>query len=132
MNARALIRGDHLAAVEFDGRTPTFTITGVRPIEFEDDDHKKRRTGIVTFKETDRSWVLNRTNLECLVSMWGTETDNWTGKRVQLYAEMVRVGNKTEPGIRVKGSPDLQAPVDVVIKLPRRKPFTMQIQITKP
>jgi hypothetical protein len=62
--------------------------------------------------------------------MFGDNTDDWKGRHVTLFSQMVAVGKEKKPGIRVLGSPDIAAPKDVVIRLPRKKPFTMRLQKT--
>lgn len=140
MNYKLFFTSDFLAAVEMRekmGDKPlVVTITSVRkvklesmgPIDGEGGGAKKEKDrGVCYFQEIDRGWVLNRTNAECLVAMWGPDTDGWINKRVALRTEMVRVGKKQEWGIRVDGSPDLQAPVVARIQLPRKKPFEMRL-----
>lgn len=130
---RAVAKGDFLAAVEFGERRPVFTISKIhkatlevigKPGEIDDDGPKKVKDRLVVYFEQvhGRGWVLNRTNAECLATMFGTVTRGWVGKRVQLCAEMVQVGPKKDLGIRIVGSPDIDADIDAVINLPRRKP----------
>lgn len=121
MNYRKLIQSDYIAADEFGGSEPTLTITRVQLIKFEDDGGKAKSKGVVSFKERDRAWILNRTNAECLAAMFGHETDGWHGKRVTLCAQSVRFGGETKNGIRIKGSPDLAQPVSFDLKLPKKK-----------
>jgi hypothetical protein len=131
VNYRVMFKGDYISAVEFEGKEPTLTIAGVKIDKLESDDGKKKDKGIVRFKETDRCWVMNRTNAEALVAMWGTETDAWIGKQVTLFAMMVKVGPKSELGIRVKGSPSLTESLTFDLKLPRKKPTPMTLVPTK-
>ncbi len=137
MNYKEFFKGDYIAAAEMElGKPTTLTIKEVRKVRLESmgpvdgeggGEKKERDRGVVYFRETDRGWVLNRTNAECLVAMWGMETNAWLGKRVTLYATPVRVGKKTEPGIRVKGSPDLTAPMMATVQLPRRRPQQIEL-----
>jgi len=128
---RLFFKGDYIAAAEFQGKEPTLTIAAVKLVKLEDETGRLRDRGVVYFRETDRGWVINRTNAECLVALWGRDTDGWAGKRVTLCATNVRLGTETTIGIRIKGSPDLAAPLDVVVKLPRKKPFTIRLLVTK-
>jgi hypothetical protein len=129
MHAKVMLKGDYIAAVELGTKQPTLTIQSVKLVKLESIDKpgKERDRGVIGFKEIDRGWVMNRTNIECLMAMFGDETDAWLGKRVTIFATPVRVGTKTEPGIRIKGSPDIAQPIDAVIKLPRKKPITMTL-----
>lgn len=122
MDYRALFKGEYIAAVELGAKQPTMTISGIKLCKLEQEDGRQKDKGIISFREIDRGWVLNRTNAQCLAAMFGNETDNWIGKRVTLYSTPVRVGPKTEPGIRVKGSPDIAETITIMVTLPRKKP----------
>lgn len=86
----------------------TVTIAAVDLEELEGEKGKKAR-GVITFKETTKQWVLNRTNGECLKAMFGREVPKWIGKRVTIAAREINTGFSDEPqlAIRVKGSPDI-------------------------
>lgn len=124
--------GTYITAAEIGASTPTLTISRVLLEKVESmkatgDDlgaGKMKDRIVVYFKESksDRGWLLNRTNAECLKEMWGRETEAWVGKRVTLCTQQVRVGPKVEPGIRVKGSPELESPRTFDLRLPRKKP----------
>ena len=139
VNAKSLLKGDYIAAVEFEGKTPTMTITALERVKLEslkmggDDDGapaKMKERGVLHFRETDRGWVLNRTNIECLIALFGDRTGAWEGKRVTLFATPVQCGPKKELGIRIKGSPDISEPVTATIKLPRRRPVEITMHPT--
>lgn len=131
VNWTTLFKGAYITAVELDGKTVTLTVSDVtKELVADPESGEEREKGIVHFKETDRGWVLNRTNGSCLAAMFGDMTGGWLGKRVTLYATPVQVGPKRELGIRVKGSPDIREPVPVTIKLPRRKPISVTMQPT--
>ena len=124
--------GTYITAAEIGAATPTLTIARValekvESLKASTDDMgggKMRDRIVVYFKESrsDRGWLLNRTNAECLKELWGRETDGWIGKRLTLCTQQVRVGPKVEPGIRVKGSPELTEPRTFDLRLPRKKP----------
>ena len=131
MDYRAMFKGDYISAVEFAGRRPTFTIDQIRLVPLPDEKTgRDKDKGVVFFRESPRGWVLCKTNAICLAGMFGPQTGGWTGKRVTLYACEVQFGREKVPGIRVFGSPDLERPVRVEVKLPRKKPFVMTMQCT--
>lgn len=130
MHYLALFKGDYITAVEFGGKCPTMTIARVEEVGLEGDDGKVKTKGVVWFRETPRGFVLNRTNATCIAAMFGDETEDWSGKRITLHAQPVKLGPKTVPGIRVKGSPDLDRPVVAEVKLPRRKPRKIRLEVT--
>lgn len=131
MHVNALTANDFITAEAFAGKTPTLTIAGCKRIALYDEKRDgEKNKGTVWFKETDLGMVLNKTNATCFAAMFGPETDAWTDKRVTLKAELVQFGRDKVLGIRVVGSPDLAAPVDAVVKLPRKKPVTMRMMPT--
>ena len=126
-----LFPGRFIKSGEFQGKDVTLTISRVRIEELEGDGGKKVR-GIVSFRETKKEWVLNRTNGECLKALWGKETDNWLGKRVTLWPAPFQdnlTGEKTT-AIRVRGSPDIDKPCTFELKLPRKKSATVTLAKT--
>lgn len=125
-------KGDYIAAVEFDGKTPTLTVDHVKLVELEDEDGKRKSRPVVYFRETPRGWVLCKTTAQALAAMFTPETDTWTGKRVTLYAAEVQVGRERKPGIRVKGSPDIAEPVTFELRLPRKKAQRVTLEPTGP
>jgi hypothetical protein len=131
MDWKLLFKGDNISAVEFLGKTPTLEIVDVKLCKLQQEDGREKDKGIVHFRETDRGWVLNRTNATCLAAMFGRDTDSWKGKRVTLFAADVQFGKERIPGIRVKGSPDIAEAIEVEVKLPRRRPVKMTMQVTK-
>lgn len=138
MNADALVQGQYIKGAEFGATlpaTPTWTIRAasieevpsLKPGAKEGDIERK---GVVWFEEERRGWVINRTNLECVKALLGDDTDAWIGKRITLHQQMVSVGPRKEPGVRVLGAPHLTEPMTVEIRLPKKKPIRMVMQPT--
>lgn len=130
MDWKLMFKGAYVSAVELGDKTPTLTISDVKIVKLEGEDGTVKDRGVVYFKETDRGWVLCKTNALCLAHMFGPDTDSWKGKHVTLFSMDVQVGREMKPGIRVYGSPDIAGPVEVAIKLPKRKAFTMKMAKT--
>jgi|SRR5690606_14492826 len=117
-----LYPGRFLKAGNFDGKKVTLTIADYDLEQLEGEDGKKAKA-IITFKETQRQLVACKTNGLCMKEMFGADLTQWVGKRVILFPSIWN----GEPCIRVWGSPDIPEPKAVEIKLPKRKPFTMQM-----
>jgi len=130
MDWRLMFKGDYIQAVEFGDSKPTFKISEVRLCKLEGEDGRTKDKGVVFFEGKDRGWVLCKTNAICLAAMFGPDTSTWSGKRVTLYSAMVQVGKSKQPGIRVRGSPDIKESMQVEIKLPRKKPTMVTMQAT--
>lgn len=125
----ALFPGRFIKSAEFGEKTPTLTIETVAPEKLDAEalkvsKSKKKTLAVVTFKETDRDWNLNRTNALCLAGMFGRDYGAWAGHKVTLMAEDDSSGlSSSGTCIRVKGSPELDAPLKVTIALPNRRPY---------
>lgn len=120
----------YLKSGELAPEGTTFTITRVVLEDLEREDGSVERKGIIFFSEIDKGWVMNVTNAKCLTAMWGQETDRWIKHRVTLVPEVVRVGAEQTTGIRVRGSPDLQQPVSITIKLRKKKAQVRNLVVT--
>lgn len=132
MHADLLHPSRFLKSAEFKGEDVTLTIADVVLEELEREDNSKEMKGIVSFKESPKLLVLNRTNSDCLKAMFGPETEIWKGKRVTFFpSPMVNPFTKENiSAIRLRGSPDLSAPVSVSIKLRKRKASVMTMKRT--
>lgn len=132
MDASLLHPSRFLKAAEFKGKDVTYTVRAVEIEELESDDGKKKTKGIMSFVETGKQLVINRTNSDCFKAMFGRETDNWVGKRVTFWPAPYFDSFSKEHmvAVRVRGSPDITAPVSATIKLARKKATTVTMQKT--
>lgn len=121
-----------LKSAEFKGKDVTFTIADVVLEELEREDNSKEAKGVMAFRETPKLLVLNRTNTDCLKTMFGVETEQWKGKRVTFFPFPMKDPFTSQPitAVRLRGSPDIAAPVSVSIKLRKRKATTMTMAKT--
>jgi hypothetical protein len=110
-----------LKAVEFGGKDWTLRIARVELEDLGEGSDKKPKA-VVSFSNAKKQWVMNRTNGSALKAMFGRDTNDWLGKRVTLYPAEV-----TDPftgelilAIRVRGSPDIQAPLEATAKIGRK------------
>lgn len=120
VNFDQLYPGRFLKAGSLVGKKVTLTIkdADVEVLEGEKGPAKK---AIISFVETDMSLVACKTNGLSIKAMFGPEITNWVGKRITLFPGTWN----GEDCIRIWGSPDIERDKDVVIALPRRKPFNM-------
>jgi hypothetical protein len=68
-------------------------IHDVRPGSFEKPNAEFRNGSILS---------LNATNMRALASAWGTETDTWIGKEVELYIGETRFNNEARQSVLVR------------------------------
>ena len=99
---RALYGKEYIGAWDLP-RDVTLTIARVKQGELRAPDTKKvDKRPIVYFEKTDKGLVLNVTNGRTIASMYGTTVEDWTGKRITLFATTTTFGRATVPCIRVR------------------------------
>jgi hypothetical protein len=114
-----LYPGRFLKAGELLGKKVTLTISDVDLEDLVGEDGKPKAKAILSFRETPKMLVMCKTNGLCIREMFGKDLSQWIGKRVALFPDTWN----GEPCIRVWGSPDIDANIDVQVSLPRRRPF---------
>lgn len=126
-----LYPGRFLKAGLFKGKNVTMTIVSVDIEALPQEKGGDRVRGILSFKETKMQLVLNKTNGECMRAMFGRKPqEEWLNKRVTFAPEKDRFGREVVDAIRIVGSPDISEPIDVEIRLPRKKPKMRRLQVT--
>lgn len=113
-----LFPGRFIKAGDLAGRDVTVTISAIDLEDLPQEKGGDKAKGIISFAKTKKKLVLNRTNGECIKAMFGRDTGEWIGKRITLYP----ADFNGDLCIRIKGSPDIDAPVTFELKLPRKKP----------
>jgi len=98
-----LFPSKYLKGVDLGGEPLVFTIRKVDPREeLHRADNTKEYKPVVTFVETEKQWVMNKTNAERIADMYGSEVMDWYGKRIVLWTERVSAFGKTHDALRVK------------------------------
>lgn len=92
--------GDYLKAEDLQGKARMLTIASAEAREFDDDNGKKLKV-VLGFQGTDRQLVLNVTNANMIAETYGTETNDWKGKAIELRPTRVQFGSKMVDAIRV-------------------------------
>ena len=86
----------YLKSADFDG-DQALTIVSVLREDFEGD-----KKPIVSFQETDKELVLNRTNFTTIAHLHGQDTDSWIGEQIQLFTTEVDFRGQQVLAIRVR------------------------------
>jgi hypothetical protein len=105
-----------LKAADFEGGEWELTIKDYKVVEFDQQDQKtgetyKQRKPVFSFNETEKSLVCNKTNRNAIAYVYGDEMDDWIGKKIILFGQLVDFGNKQVEGIRVRVPKPRTAPV---------------------
>ena len=131
-DVRAVVGSTYLRAEEIpEGHELTVTISEVRCDPVWDE---KARANVdkltLRFRETGVGMVLNVTKRKLIEAMFGVLAGSWAGRRVTFDRRNVRLGGKMVPGIWVAGSPDIDADMRIMLRLPRKKPVTVTLRKT--
>ena len=89
--------------VESDQPEPVLQISDCTMEEmpaFEGDPAKD--SPVLTFTNSNKKLVLNRTNANMIAFLHGEETDGWQGKLILQHTPPVEFRGNSRPGIRVK------------------------------
>ena len=88
-----------LKASDLGGHSHKLTINQVVMEDLNPTDSKP----IVYFKDRAKGLVLNKVNGSMIASLYGDDTDAWTGKEVEVYPDQVMFQGSMVPCIRVRG-----------------------------
>ena len=97
MNVYTVVQPTYLNAAGLGGKEVRDTIRRVSAAEFDGGERKL----VVDLENDGRGVILNRTNLETIVTAYGPETDDWVGKPVIVRAEPTTFQGRKIQGIRV-------------------------------
>ena len=55
--------------------------------------------------------ILNVVNMKTIAKMYGSDTDNWPGHKVQIYASTTKFGGDTVECLRIRKDPPEEASI---------------------
>jgi hypothetical protein len=87
-----------LSAADLRGKTHELTI---EKVEMEDVGDTREKP-VVYFTGKGKGLVLNITNANAIVDLFGDDTDGWKGRTIKLYPTRVDFKGKMVDAIRVK------------------------------
>ena len=96
---------NYLKSADLQGREVAVVIAGAE-MEMLGNERKL----VLTFQGKKKGMVCNKTNAGRIAHLYGEDTDEWIGREIILYSEMVEYQGRTVDGLRVKA--------------PKRKPDT--------
>ena len=104
----------YYGSIDLHGATPRHVIGKVGPLELKDKDGSTKRKLAAYFEGVEKPLILNKTNATKLAGSYGKDWSNWTGKEVELYAEMTGLGKE---GVRVRPLKPIGASLNDAINL---------------
>ena len=125
MKITAEPRSDQWNADDFVGGPRTFTVAGVKEGAAE-------QKYDIQLEGEDRVWRPPLTMLRVLLAVWGDESADWVGRRVQLFQDpSVSFGRDAVGGIRIAALSHLDAPRNMKLTTTRGKRATYTVQPLK-
>jgi hypothetical protein len=97
---------EYLFAFDLKGRDVTLTIERVAAGELTALGGRKSKKPLCWFKEgrEKKPLALNSTNCRTISALYGSDTDQWIGKRITLYPTTTQMAGETCECIRVRPS----------------------------
>ena len=100
MDIGNVFSGDMLKAADLQGSEHTVTIASVDMKKFDNGNKL-----IVGFDGRKKKLVCNKTNANRIAHNHGPDTDDWIGKEIILYVDLVEFQGSTVEAIRVRAAP---------------------------
>lgn len=97
MELSTVFGGDSLKAADLQGHEPTVIISGVEMKKFDNGNKL-----VLTFEGKKKGLVCNKTNANRIAFAYGSNTDNWIGKEITLFTDLVDFQGKAVEAIRVR------------------------------
>lgn len=101
MDYRTMFDSEYLGAWDLP-RDATVTIATVKAGQLVGEKGRTAKKPIITFVGKVKGFAANKTNCRTIAAMYGTDTRQWVGKRITLYATMTEFGGKSVECIRVR------------------------------
>lgn len=101
MNIDGAFPSNYLKASDLQNKAVTVAIDRVEIEELKSRNGSDTKP-VLYFQGKDKGLVLNRTNSRVISQLYGTETEDWQGQKVELYTAMVDFAGDTVEAIRVR------------------------------
>jgi hypothetical protein len=102
MKKDAVFIDKYLKCPHLKGKPVTVTITAAPLETLKNTQGEEQRKIVLHFAGTKKMLPLNVTNFDAVADVCGEDTDDWPGKKVELYPSMTQMGGKTVECIRVR------------------------------
>jgi len=100
---RSMFDRDYIGTWDLMGKDVTKTIARVEAKKLRNKNAANTKP-VIFFKGAAKGFALNKTNGKTIAAMYGTNTDEWIGKAITIYATTTTFGSDTVECIRVRPS----------------------------
>lgn len=97
MDLNDVFGGSSLKAADLKGHEPVVRITRVEMKKFDNGNKL-----VIAFAGKEKVLICNKTNANRIAHYYGSNTDNWIGRDIQLYTDLVDFQGKPTEAIRVR------------------------------
>lgn len=97
MDINTVYGGDALKASDLQGHEPTVIIASVESKKFDNGNKL-----IIKFQGKKKEFVCNKTNANRIAFAYGPNTENWIGREITLYTDLVDFQGTMREAIRVR------------------------------
>jgi len=113
MNLKEAFKSEYLRVQDLHGQPKTYTI---RDVFVEAVGQEKEEKPVVQFKETPLKMVLNKTNAQLLIDLFGEDTERYVGQKILVTPARTEFGGKQVDCLRLAvppvGKPVQEAPIE--------------------
>lgn len=115
MNMNDVFPSKYIKAADLGGQVSIKTMNFVQMEEMGDGEQKP----VLYFQNEQKGLVLNKTNTQRIVTLYGQESGGWAGKELELYPDLAEFRGTTTECVRVRrptgvgqqnGQPQQQTP----------------------
>ncbi len=107
MKMSEMFPSNYVKAADLNGKTCPLTIRTCVSEELGQGNDKEKKS-VLYFEKAQKGLVLNKTNATVIAAAYGDDTDNWTGKAIEIYPTVVDFKGKLVDGIRLRIQPQPQ------------------------
>jgi hypothetical protein len=99
-----LFPSEYVKCADLRGNDVTKTISKVWRDELQMRGGVKKKKAILSFKDSEKKLVCNRTNADTIAKLYGPHTSEWIGKKITMYPTTTTFGSETKDCIRIRPS----------------------------
>jgi hypothetical protein len=109
MKRHEIFAEKYLKCAHLKGKPATLTITAA-PYETLKNRKGEEQKIVLSFAETKKTFPLNMTNFNSVADMCGEDTDDWPGKKIEVYPTTTQMDGKMVECIRVRSPAQRELP----------------------
>lgn len=100
----------YLKSAHLRGKPVTVTITAAPFETLKNNKGEEQQKIVLSFAGTKKTLPLNMTNFDAVADVCGEDTEDWPGKKIELYPTTTLMGGKTVECIRVRSPAQRELP----------------------